>query len=324
MPGRDRMPRAWSRRSVLVALGVASATALTGCGVRLEDRAGSLPFVPERKPAPDERTLLAALAETRSLERAAAAAGAAAGPWPARLAPAHHQQAAVLEQVLRQAGAPVPAVFPAAGGPSGTGSPTTSTTAPGQARAGLAARELVAVQTPALITLAGVSAAHVTLLAALAAHHGAAATLLGGSAQWPEPSAPTGSPAARLLAATRSAAYGFEVVQAQGDHATAALAAVTLAQLRHRETGLVALAGDSATPPALGYPLPFPVMTPASARRLARELVAGLQSALAAELRGAAGNEQALTGLVRWSAETAMLGTRWGSPLPAFPGLGTP
>ena len=30
------MPRAWSRRSVLVALGVASATTLTGCGVRLE------------------------------------------------------------------------------------------------------------------------------------------------------------------------------------------------------------------------------------------------------------------------------------------------
>jgi len=54
------MPRAWSRRSVLVALGVASATALTGCGVRLEDHARSLPFAPEHKPAPDERTLLAA------------------------------------------------------------------------------------------------------------------------------------------------------------------------------------------------------------------------------------------------------------------------
>jgi hypothetical protein len=66
------------------------------------------------------------------------------------------------------------------------------------------------------------------------------------------------------------------------------------------------------------------VTTPASARRLARGLVAGLLSALAAELRGAAGNEQALTGLVRWSAETAVLGTRWGSPLPAFPGLSAP
>ncbi|MGN6635195.1 MAG: DUF4439 domain-containing protein [Oryzihumus sp.] len=322
MPGRDRMPRAWSRRSVLVALGVASAAALTGCGVRLEDHARSLPLAPEHKPAPDERTLLAALADTRSLEQSATAAGAAAGPWPARLAPAHHQQAAVLEQVLRQAGVPVPAVAPSTGGPSATATP--ATTAPGGARAGLAAQELVAVQTPALITLAAVGPEHVTLLAALAAHHGAAATLLGGSAQWPEPSAPTGSPAARLLAATRSAAYGFEVVQAQGDHATAALAAVTRAQLRHRETQLVTLAGDAATPPALGYPLPFPVTTPASARRLARLLMTGLLSALAGELRGTAGNEQALTALVCWLAETAVLGTRWGSPLPAFPGLSAP
>ncbi|HET7660986.1 MAG TPA: DUF4439 domain-containing protein [Oryzihumus sp.] len=324
MPGRDRMPRAWSRRSVLVALGVACASALTGCGVRLEDHARSLPFGPEREPAPDERTLLAALADTRSLEQAATAAGAAAGPWPARLAPAHHQQAAVLEQVLRQAGVPVPAAIPTVSSSPGTSTPATATTAPGQGRAGLAAQELVAVQTPALITLAGVGAQHVTLLAALAAHHGAAATLLGGSAQWPEPSAPTGTPAARLLAANRSAAYGFEVVQAQGDHATAALAAMTLTQLRHRETELVTLAGDAATPPALGYPLPFPVTTPTSARRLARRLVAGLLSALAAELRAAAGNEQALTGLVRWSAETAVLGTRWGSPLPVFPGLSAP
>ena len=318
------MPRAWSRRSVLVAWGAASATVLAGCAVRLEDHARSLPFGPERRPAPDERTLLAALADTRSLEQAATAAGAAAGPWPARLAPAHHQQAAVLEQVLRQAGVPVPAAIPTVSSSPGTSTPATATTTPGQGRAGLAAQELVAVQTPALITLAGVGAQHVTLLAALAAHHGAAATLLGGSAQWPEPSAPTGTPAARLLAANRSAAYGFEVVQAQGDHATAALAAMTLTQLRHRETELVTLAGDAATPPALGYPLPFPVTTPTSARRLARRLVAGLLSALAAELRGAAGNEQALTGLVRWSAETAVLGTRWGSPLPVFPGLSAP
>jgi hypothetical protein len=66
------------------------------------------------------------------------------------------------------------------------------------------------------------------------------------------------------------------------------------------------------------------VTTPAGARRLAAHLVAGLLSTLAAETRGAAGNEQALTGLVRWTAETAVLGTRWGSPLAAFPGLSAP
>ncbi|HEX8973560.1 hypothetical protein, partial [Oryzihumus sp.] len=120
MSGRDGMPRAWSRRTVLIALGVTSATALTGCGVRLEDHTGSLPFVPERTPAPDERTLLAALAGTRSLEQAATSARTTAGPWPALLAPAHHQQAAVLEQVLRQAGVPVPAPSPTAGATTGT------------------------------------------------------------------------------------------------------------------------------------------------------------------------------------------------------------
>ena len=42
------------------ALAVAT-TALTGCGVRLEDDAPDLPFVPRREPIPAEQALLAVL-----------------------------------------------------------------------------------------------------------------------------------------------------------------------------------------------------------------------------------------------------------------------
>ena len=311
------MPGGWSRRSALLALGVASTTALTGCGVRFEDHARSLPFVPDRRPAPDEGALRQVLAEVTAL--AATAVGVTGGgAWPARLAALHRQQAQVLGRALQAESAAPPATPTTAPAASPSASSRRIT------RADLAVQELAGVQTPALITLGGVSAPHVPLLASLAAQRGAAASLLGAPQQWPEPTAPTGATAARLLGACRAAVYGFEVVLAQADKPGAALARPSLQLVQHRAATLETLAGAAAGPPPLGYPLPFPVTGPGSARRLARHLVDGLQGTLAAELRGAAGSEEQLTSLVHWLAETAVLATRWGAPLAAFPGLTTP
>ena len=324
------MPRAWSRRSVLLALGLAGTAGLTGCGVRFEDHTRSLPFQPAPKPVPDERALQDALAAVTSLEQVA---GTVAGPWPTRLVALHRRQREVLTQVLLRSGAtPRPtATSTTAGTATGTASAITtrppSTVPPPVARVtakALATRELEGVATPALITLAGVSAPNVALLASLAAQRGAAGTLLGVAPSWPEPTAPIGRTAARLLDACRAAAYGFEVVAATIDHAGQPLARASLAAVEGQVATLQDLAGAAAGPPPLGYPLPFPVTSPASARRLARHLLDGLQGTLATELRGAAGQEEPLTALVRWSAQTAVLATRWGAPLPAFPGLLTP
>ena len=326
------MPRAWSRRNALLALGLATTAGLTGCGVHFEDRTPSLPFEPEPRPVPDERALQDALVAVTGLEQAAAVV---AGPLPARLVVIHRQQRAVLTQVLLRSGAtprPTATMTPTA---TATGTPTASSssrtaTAPAPAPAArmttgaLAAAENEGMSTPSLITLAGVSGPHVALLASLAALRGAAGTLLGAAPSWPEPTAPTDRSAARLLEAARAAAYGFEVVMARADPGQQALARTSLAAVQDQAATLRDLAGSVAGPPPLGYRLPFPVTGPASARRLARHLLDGLQGTLATELRGAAGHEEPLTALVRWSAQTAVLATRWGAPLPAFPGLLTP
>lgn len=324
------MPRGWSRRSVLLALGVASTAGLTGCGIRFEDGARPAPFAPEPTPVPDERTLQAVLATTAALEQAA---GTVAGTWPTRLVAIHRRQREVLTQVLLRAGATVPAA-PVTGTATTPAPSSTSTASPGAtgspapptrltARA-LAAQEAEGVSTPALIALTGVSGPNVALLASLAAQRGAAATLLGLPPSWPEPTGPTGPGAARLLGACRAAAYGFEVVAARIDKPGEALARATLAAVQDLAATLQDLAAGAAGPPPLGYPLPFPVTDPARARALARHLLDGLQGTLAAQWRGAAGHEESLTGLVRWSAQTAVLATRWGAPLTAFPGLLTP
>lgn len=57
----DTVPARPSRRLLLTGALTLSVTAVTGCGVRLEDDAPDIPFVPTREPIPGESALLAML-----------------------------------------------------------------------------------------------------------------------------------------------------------------------------------------------------------------------------------------------------------------------
>lgn len=143
------------------------------------------------------------------------------------------------------------------------------------------------------------------------------------------PGTPTGSAAAwpaadiaGLLEATRSATYGFQVVTAQGDKAgrTAGLAALAdlqaiAVQQRARVTG-------SPPPSVIGYELPFPVTTPAAARRLGATLSAALLTAYGSQLPSLAeSGDVAFTDLVTWLGRAETVARAWGVPLAPFPGM---
>ena len=161
-------------------------------------------------------------------------------------------------------------------------------------------------------------------MAALAAQRAAAATLLGGSVRWPASTVAPHDAAPDLLAAVRSATYGFEVVAAQADAGGRARALAVLATLRAREEQLQALAGADAGAPPLGYRLPFTVTTPASAARLARVLLPGLLLSVGSAYAAGAGDRPGLAGLLRWAAQLQTQAGAWGAAPTPFPGLATP
>lgn len=305
------MPRGPGRRAVLLGLGLGlAALGTSGCGVRFEDGAPRLPLLPIRHPVPAEPALLGLLRGTRELAELTAAARGPATSLPVRLAALHTRQALVLHDALRRAGVPDELLRPP---------PTaTATTAP----IALARAEAAAVSAASLTALAGTSTGLFPAVHALLAQRAAAATLLGGSLSWPaQPPWPSARLAAPFLQATRAAAYGFEVVAAQIDKAGVALARASLQQLRATESEQAALAGAAAPLPPLGHPLPFPVTTPAAARRLAQHLVVGLRGSLGDGLSDVAGQRAASATVVRWLAGTEVLASRWGVALQAFPGL---
>ena len=127
--------------------------------------------------------------------------------------------------------------------------------------------------------------------------------------------------AAAQLVAIRSAVYGFEVVVAQTDASHRAAAAETLGALRASSSELQLLAGSAARPIPLGYALPFPVSTPASALRLATQLMTALRESIASQLPAVAGDTAGLTGTVHLLTDVCVHAVTWRVPLAAFPGL---
>src|SRR5690606_7172588 len=122
-------PRLGRRVLLGGALG-AGALALSGCGVRLEDDAPDIPFIPTREPIPAESALIWLLQDCRDLRAAD----------PATEAP-YGEQVAVLRSALYRAGIPIetlddaltPTTTSAGAAPSGsptTTSATTTTTPP--------------------------------------------------------------------------------------------------------------------------------------------------------------------------------------------------
>jgi len=310
----QRTPSRWSRRSFLTGSAVslaslASFAAVSGCGVRLEDDAPRIPLLPTRVPVPDEPALGRALTETWALEDVAASLGAGRSGMPARLRSVHARQATVLSTLLTDGGAPVP--------------PRPAGRAPASSAAHLRDAERASAAT-LLRVLPAVSTSRLALLVSLAAQRAAAAALLGATVDGAAAGAPPGEKAVPLLAATRAAVYGFEVVAAQADPRQRPAADEALAALRPRSVALGQVAGDAAGPPPLGYSLPFRVEDGAGAARLARHLLATLSQDAASAAAAAAGDRAAVTTLVSWLAEDEVLACRWSVPPAAFPGLVTP
>jgi hypothetical protein len=250
---------------------------------------------------------------------------------PARLAVLHMRQAEVLRTELLQLGVPAsvvdePGATSSATASSTTGSTTSTTPSASATAAGgpqvLATSEASDLGPAAVSSLAGVPADVLPLAGALLAQRAAAAALLGSPAPWPEPTWSAPSLAASYLQSTRAAVYGFQVVAAQSPTgAQGTLARATLAVLEARQTRQEALAGTAAAPPPLGYPLPFPVTTPAAARRLATRVLPELLAAGARDLGSTGGEVGPLGSVVQWLADTEVLASRWGVPLAPFPGL---
>jgi hypothetical protein len=170
--------------------------------------------------------------------------------------------------------------------------------------------------------LATVPSTAIPLVGSVLAQRAAAATLLGAPATWPEPSWSAPSLAASYLDSTRAAVYAFEVVAAQSPSgAQHTLALATLAALESRAQDQESLAGASAGPPDLGYPLPFPVTTARSARKLAAQVLTELRASVARDMGSTGGDVGPLGALVQWLADTEVLASQWGVKLSAFPGL---
>lgn len=332
------MPLCPTRRRVLtVGLGAMAAASLAACGIRLEDDAPSVPLIPTRAPIPSEAFLLALWRHSDDLAaRATSLAGPATGV-PARLAALHRSQVSVLEAELLRLGVPRKVLDTAAVGPSATstatatasgtsenptGSASTSTAPAVPGPRGLGAEEASDLGPTAIASLAKVPSQAVPLVGSVLAQRAAAATLLGAPATWPETSWSAPSLAASYLESTRAAVYAFEVVAAQSPSgAQHSLALATLSALESRAQDQESLAGASAGPPALGYPLPFPVTTTATARRLAGQVLTQLRASVARDLGSTGGDLGPLGALVQWLADTEVLASQWGVRLSAFPGL---
>jgi hypothetical protein len=337
---RGGMPPCPTRRGVLtLGLGSLAAMALAGCGIRLEDDAPRVPLIPTREPIPGEAFLLALWRHSDALATRAASLGGVRTSVPARLADLHRTQVSVLEEELLRLGvprtvlddakaAPTPgtsrstSTTTATGGSTSTGGPTGSTTPAPSGPKALAAEEASDLGPTAVASLARVPSAAVPLVGSVLAQRSAAAALLGAPATWPPQSWSGASLAASYLDSTRAAVYAFEVVAAQSPAgAQRTLALSTLDALRSRAEEQEGLAGASAGPAPLAFPLPFPVVTAAAARKLAVQVLTDLRAAVARDLGSTGTDTGPLAAVVRWLAETEVLCSRWGIALSPFPGL---
>ena len=317
------------RRAVLAAgLGAACALTLAACGIQFGDSAPRPPAVPARTPVPGEAFLLALVHSSAQLSRQAAALGGARTGVPAQLATLHAQQVSVLEAELLRLGVPQTLITSArstAPTPARSTTATTKPVSPGAAStspADLAAAEAADATSTAFPLLARVAAPARPLAAALTAQRWAAANLLGTRRPLTVPTWKAAALASSFLDSTRAAIYGLQVVAAQSSPgAQATLARLTLASLQARAQLQEGLAGASAGPSPLGYPLPFPVTTPAAARLLAVHVLTELRATNARDLGAAADAAGPLESAVGWLADTEVLASRWGVRLSAFPGL---
>jgi hypothetical protein len=322
-----------ARRSLLGAAAAALVLPAGGCGIRLEEDAPHVPFVPTRTPVPAEDELVALTLDTRSLADAAAALP---GPLAADLATLHRHQHAVLRTALAQLGVPADeldrtaAPSPTASTSTGTSAPEPSPSSPPPSpsstasprpdgRLALARDEGAAAASAG--SLADVAVDLRATVAALHAQRYAAAALLSGRVPTVPRDPVDGADVAALASLTAAAIFLMEVVAARSEGRQRTLAGTTLEALRDLRTDQ--LAGGATPDEALGHPLPFPVDSPVDAARLARTVLGTLRSGSGQHLEpvvtahGAAG----MAAMTRWVGAVEVEAHRWGIDLQPFPGL---
>ena len=300
------------RRLLVLGGGAAALALLVDRGLRLDVPRPPAP-PPTRRPAPDEKLLLAAVAD---LERVVTAEGEVLSARSddalvRRLRTVNRDQLRVLRGRLTNAGVPTSVIDAATTGSTTPTSTGTTSSAPVRTRSALAAL-LATFTSKEWDDLTTATADARGLLAAAYAQRLASAVLLGRPVETPTTPSPA-RPA--VVARTQPLVYAFEVVAAQSSGSQRRRAEATLAELNRLE---LAVSGASSTTPP-GWALPFPVTTPAAARRLATTV---LRSAVdgATAAAGDRPTAAALEDVARWSANVQALAVDWDVPLTAFPG----
>lgn len=186
------------------------------------------------------------------------------------------------------------------------------------------ARALRGQLPPVMREVATATATNLAMLVSLAAQHADAADRLGAPVEWAPLVGPAGAAAVPVLAVTRPAVFGFEVLAARSREEERAGYERILEELRSLTRQLTTLAGDAAPVAPLGYDLPEPLETADERRALARDLVADLAPAGLAAAERLRGDAAALTGAVRIVAEAAGWARELGAAPEPFPGMTLP
>lgn len=354
------MPPALSRRSLLRAVALAGgALALAGCDAVSTDRVVSPtdrvePDDPATWPA-DTALLISARQRVHSYRLGLDAVGRDTSSVTEQLDELWRAQQERLELLITLGGVPLPHLHdePAvtvagsgdaagatgeAAGSTGDGGGSTSDAGDSTGDGGTATspadrpdaealgQALMDDHTDACRELSTATPTNLAQLASLAAQHAAAAVRLGAPVEWGPLEGPAGAAAVPVLAVTRPAVFGLEVLAARsapGGDERAGYESV-LRSLRGVTRQLSTLAGEAAPVAPLGYDLPEPLESAEERRELARRLVADIAPAtLEASLR-IPGDLAQLAGIVRIVAGATVWTAQLGGSAGPFPGMTLP
>lgn len=323
-------------------LGLALGPLLTGCRIRLEDDAPTIPFL-SRQPIPDEAAIMAAYHRAVGV---ADLAGRALATMAAEVRQRHTRHAQVLRAILDAGEVPeriIRAAAPAAtsaaistsvgtvatSAPPGTAPGWTSTagsTGPGPSAGSTpTVSDADLAQAVRTAAEAGVAAAsglgvHRILGAAVAAHDSAEAAHLGASITWPGSDHLPEGVARELLQVTRAARYGLQVAASRLPAAEHDALLGSIAVLDRREHTLAADLRPAPSPP-LGYALPFSPSGPDEARRLVRVVLGTTVDRGWDAAESIPAGSSAVISLIRLQTEAVLLATGHGVQWPTLPGL---
>ncbi|SOC55085.1 protein of unknown function [Ornithinimicrobium cerasi] len=344
------MPPRPSRRSVLRGFVVGGAAVLLA-GCEGEDQArdpsptdGVVPDDPQTWPD-DSQLLIAARQRVHLNLLALTEAGvpdsaeALVGLW--------ETQIARLGQLITLGGLPLPElVSPPVGqrplddeaGRSATGDggeaggSTATTSSPDDASAttspGVTPQDVgrsLRAQVPVLVReVATATPTNLALLVSLAAQQADAAAWLGAPVDWAPLAGPEGAPAVPVLAVTRPAVFGLEVLAARSRDEERATYEGILEEVRSLTRQLTTLAGAAAPVAPLGYDLPEPLETPEQRRSLALALVSDISPAGLGAAQRLVGSADQLTAALRIVSDAATWTRELGGSAEPFPGMTLP